>query len=208
MSLGIFIASYSSKVCLTTMILAVNDGPPQLWHLFLTQAILYGIGSSLYYFPVLALTPAYFDRNRGFALGLILSGAGVGGLVLSPALNALISKFGIGWALRILGIWNFAVGVPVSFVVKKRGSVYASPQGSSRVSMNVVKRGAFIWQVRLVTLTETLVQPIDTCEGIRRIPTSWRQCCTNVLPYDVLRLRSLVLTKDRCFIASSEQRSQ
>ncbi|EKM54905.1 uncharacterized protein PHACADRAFT_185733 [Phanerochaete carnosa HHB-10118-sp] len=130
MSLGIFLASFCTE----------------LWHLYLTQAILYGTGASLYYFPILALTPAYFDRHRGFALGFILSGAGIGGLILSPVMSTLISHIGIGWALRILGVWNFAVGIPVSFVVKKRGNVYNSGRASTRVDLSVAKRGAFIWQ--------------------------------------------------------------
>lgn len=130
MSLGIFLASFSTE----------------LWHLYLTQALLYGIGASLYYFPILALTPAYFDRHRGFALGFILSGAGVGGLILSPVMSTLISRLGVGWALRILGIWNLVVGIPVSFVVKKRGNVYNSGRGRTRVDLSVAKRGAFIWQ--------------------------------------------------------------
>ncbi|EKM54904.1 uncharacterized protein PHACADRAFT_197337 [Phanerochaete carnosa HHB-10118-sp] len=128
MSLGIFLASFSTE----------------LWHLYLTQALVYGVGASLYYFPILALTPAYFDQHRGFALGFILSGSSVGGLILSPVMSALISHLGVGWALRILGIWNLVVGVPVSFVVKKRGNVYNSRR--TRVDLNVAKRGAFIWQ--------------------------------------------------------------
>lgn len=119
----------------------------QLWHLYITQAVLYGAGASLYYFPVLALTPVYFDRHRGFALGFILSGAGVGGLVLSPILNVLITKLGVRWALRILGLWNFVVGVPVSLVVKKQGSMYTAQGSHTRVDLSVAKRGTFIWQV-------------------------------------------------------------
>ncbi|KIP03451.1 hypothetical protein PHLGIDRAFT_110846 [Phlebiopsis gigantea 11061_1 CR5-6] len=129
MSMGIVLASFSSR----------------LWHLYLTQGILYGIGAALYYFPVLALTPAYFDKHRGFALGLILSGAGVGGLVLSPVMSALITKLGIRWALRILGAWNFVMGIPVSLVVQKRGSIYTQGR-TTRVDLNVAKRGTFIWQ--------------------------------------------------------------
>ncbi|EKM54907.1 uncharacterized protein PHACADRAFT_124322 [Phanerochaete carnosa HHB-10118-sp] len=130
MSLGIFLASFSTE----------------LWHLYLTQGLLYGIGASLYYFPILALTPVYFDQHRGFALGFILSGASIGGLILSFSISALISHVGIGWALRILGVWNLVAGVPVSLVVKKRGNFYGPGSGSSRVSLSVARRGAFIWQ--------------------------------------------------------------
>ncbi|KAI0088058.1 monocarboxylate transporter [Irpex rosettiformis] len=131
MSLGIICASFSTK----------------LWHLFLTQGILYGIGASLFYFPILSLTPMYFDRHRGFAVGLVLSGAGVGGLVLSPIIHSLITHLNIQWTLRILGLWNFAVGIPISFVVKRKpGRPIPSGTGSTRLNASVAKRGTFIWQ--------------------------------------------------------------
>jgi hypothetical protein len=34
----------------------------QMWQLFLTQAILVGIGSSMLYYPVISLTPIFFNR--------------------------------------------------------------------------------------------------------------------------------------------------
>ncbi|KAI0697283.1 MFS general substrate transporter [Cytidiella melzeri] len=133
MSLGIVLASFSTK----------------LWHLFLTQALMYGIGSSLFYFPILSLTPTYFDRHRGFALGLVLSGAGIGGLVLSPVMHTLITRLGIRWALRVLGLWNMLVGIPISLVVKRRplaGVVDGSGRVRTRLDMGVAKRGTFVWQ--------------------------------------------------------------
>ncbi|KAI0338248.1 monocarboxylate transporter [Trametopsis cervina] len=129
MSLGILLASFSTK----------------LWHLFITQALMYGIGSSLFYFPILSLIPLYFDRHRGFAVGFVLSGAGIGGLILSPVMHALITNLGIGWALRILGLWNLAIGIPIALVVKRPpGST--SGRGNTRLPMNVAKRGTFLWQ--------------------------------------------------------------
>lgn len=109
---------------------------------------MYGIGSSLFYFPILSLTPVYFDRHRGFALGLVLSGAGVGGLVWSPVMHSLITQLGIGWALRILALCNLVIGIPVSLVVKRRPG-FAAGRGSTRLNMNVARSGTFIWQVRL-----------------------------------------------------------
>ncbi|OBZ78981.1 Monocarboxylate transporter 12 [Grifola frondosa] len=128
MSLGIFLASFASK----------------LWHLYLTQALLYGIGSSLYYFPIMSLTPAYFDRHRGAAMGIVLAGSGVGGLVLAPVFHLLLDRFGVRWALRILGLWNFVLGIPVASVLTKRHG--SASQGRTRVSMALVKRGTFLLQ--------------------------------------------------------------
>ncbi|TFK90066.1 monocarboxylate transporter [Polyporus arcularius HHB13444] len=130
MSVGIFLASFCT----------------QLWQLYLTQGILYGIGSSMYYFPLMSLTPAYFDRNRGAAMGIVLAGSGVGGLVLSPVFHILLTRLGIRWALRVLGIWNFVLGIPISSVLTKKHGVAAGATGRTRVSMALVKRGTFILQ--------------------------------------------------------------
>ncbi|EPQ60098.1 MFS general substrate transporter [Gloeophyllum trabeum ATCC 11539] len=135
MSLGLILASFSTR----------------LWHLFLTQALLYGIGSSAYYFPIISLTPPYFDRHRGFAMGVILSGSGIGGLVLAPVLRILLDRYGVGWTLRILGLWNLAVGLPTACVIRKKASLFRTasgsrPVGQAGLNMNLVKRGAFLWQ--------------------------------------------------------------
>ncbi|KAI0800538.1 MFS general substrate transporter [Fomes fomentarius] len=109
MSTGIILASFSS----------------QLWHLFLTQGLLYGIGSSMYYFPLMSLTPAA-------AMGIVLAGSGVGGLVLSPVFHTLLSRLGIRWAMRILGIWNLVMGIPISSVLTKRHGAAAGATGHTR----------------------------------------------------------------------------
>ncbi|EIW81101.1 MFS general substrate transporter [Coniophora puteana RWD-64-598 SS2] len=128
MCFGLFFASFNTK----------------LWHLYLTQALMYGIGSSMYYFPIMSIAPVYFDRHRGFAMGFILAGNGCGGLVLAPATNALISHLGIRWALRILGLVNLALAIPAACVVKQRPGYKVG--GGLKVSMGLVKQGTFLWQ--------------------------------------------------------------
>jgi len=131
MSLGLFLASYCST----------------LWQLFITQALMYGFGSSLYYFPIMSIGPTYFDRHRGFAMGCILSGAGVGGLVMAPVLQVLLDRYGVRTSLRILAAWNFAVSVPVACVIRRRAGFDRAAQGAgTRVNMALMKRGTFLYQ--------------------------------------------------------------
>ncbi|KAF8890076.1 major facilitator superfamily domain-containing protein [Infundibulicybe gibba] len=125
MSLGLLLASFSTM----------------LWHLYLTQALLYGVGSSMYYFPIMSITPVYFDRHRGFAMGVILAGSGVGGLVIAPVLQLLLDKHGVHWALRILAIWN----LPGFNGVRR-----------TRVNMGLVKRGTFLYQVGIRSIPHQL----------------------------------------------------
>lgn len=98
MSLGFGLASFGSQV----------------WHLLLTQGLLYGIGSSCLYFPILSAAPEYFNTNRGSAMGFILSGAGIGGLVLSPSIRALLTALGPRWTLRFMAFLNLVVSLPIA----------------------------------------------------------------------------------------------
>lgn len=129
--------------------------PNQLWHLFLTQALLVGIGSSMLYYPVISLTPVFFDRHRGFAMGIAMSGSGAGGLVLAPVTQSLLVRFGAPVTLRILGVWNFVICVAISFVIRPHPAYKPI-----RPSLALVKRGAFIFQVRTSARVCPATRPI------------------------------------------------
>ncbi|KAF8265753.1 major facilitator superfamily domain-containing protein [Lactarius quietus] len=126
MSLGLLLSSLATK----------------LWQLFITQAFLFGVGSSMLYYPMTSLTPPFFDKHRGFAMGIALSGSGAGGLVFAPVTQFLFDRWGASATLRILGVWNFVVLVPISFIITR-------PTGYSpvRPSLALAKRGAFIFQL-------------------------------------------------------------
>lgn len=85
-----------------------------MWHLLLTQGLLYGIGSSLLYFPILSITPEYFSTHRGTAMGFVLSGSGVGGLVLSPLTRLLLARLDIRWTLRFLAFFYLLICLPIA----------------------------------------------------------------------------------------------
>ncbi|KAI1317523.1 hypothetical protein EDD11_008330 [Mortierella claussenii] len=76
----------------------------QLWHLYVTQGVLFGVGASLAYYPAIAAPSQYFVHNRGLAIGIAVSGTGLGGFALAPLTNALIDKVDIFWTLRILAV--------------------------------------------------------------------------------------------------------
>ncbi|KAI5456638.1 major facilitator superfamily domain-containing protein [Mariannaea sp. PMI_226] len=75
----------------------------QLWHFVLTQGLLLGIGTSLSYMTSVTVAPTWFSARRGLALGIILSGTGIGGLVWAPALTASINSIGYRNTLRLSG---------------------------------------------------------------------------------------------------------
>jgi MFS family permease len=96
------------------------------------------------YYPVISLTPVFFDRHRGFAMGIAMAGSGAGGLVLAPVTQALLSRYGLAVTLRIYGVWNLVICVPIAFVIRNHPAFRPI-----RPSLELAKRGAFLLQVRL-----------------------------------------------------------
>lgn len=152
-TLGLFLASFSTHVRRICRSLKRYSFEliiwPKLWHLFLTQALLYGVGATLCYFPIMSFAPRFFDRNRGFAMGVILSGNGVGGLVLAPLIQALIDHVGVRWTLRVLALINLILLTPIAFVSRQPPGFEARRRGEARARLNLklVTRGVFIGQV-------------------------------------------------------------
>ncbi|KAJ3079331.1 hypothetical protein HK102_003859 [Quaeritorhiza haematococci] len=72
----------------------------ELWQILLTQGALFGIGSSLCYFPAVSVPSQWFSKKRALATGIAVAGSGVGGFTLNLATQAILSRYGHGWALR------------------------------------------------------------------------------------------------------------
>lgn len=75
----------------------------QLWHLYLTQGFLFGVGGGLVFFSSISVTAQYFEKRRGLANGIAVAGSGIGGLSLAPLTRYLIAQVGIRWTQRIMG---------------------------------------------------------------------------------------------------------
>ncbi|KAF9093893.1 hypothetical protein BGX27_001548, partial [Mortierella sp. AM989] len=92
-----------------TIALLLASFSTQLWHLYLTQGILFGAGASLVYFAAIAAPTHWFIKKRGMAIGIGASGAGLGGFYLAPLTQYLTEKIGIQWTLRFLGLYSLIV---------------------------------------------------------------------------------------------------
>jgi MFS family permease len=128
MSLGFGLASLSTQV----------------WHLLLTQGLLYGIGSSMIYFPILSIAPEYFDAHRGTAMGFILSETGVGGLIFSPSFQAMLKRFGPRWTLRFLSFLNLAISLPIALTASPSRFIHRRP---THIDLKTTSKPAFIFSV-------------------------------------------------------------
>lgn len=90
----------------------------EIWQLYLTQGVMFGIGASFIFFPTLAAPQQAFTSLRGLAVGLCMCGSGIGGLVFSNICQAAITHLDYRWALRIAGFVCFGFLVICTILVK------------------------------------------------------------------------------------------
>ncbi|KAF2997365.1 hypothetical protein E8E13_004237 [Curvularia kusanoi] len=81
------------------------------WQVFLSQGICMGLGAGLLYIPSLALVGIWFDKKRAIALGIVMSGIAVGGVVYIMMFNRLLQTSGFPWAMRAIGFVALAAAL-------------------------------------------------------------------------------------------------
>ncbi|KAJ0425040.1 putative MFS monocarboxylate transporter [Aspergillus carlsbadensis] len=75
------------------------------WQFILAQGFLMGMCMSLLVVPMVALVGQYIKVKRAAAIGIIISGSSLGGVVWPIVINELLKKesVGFGWTMRIVG---------------------------------------------------------------------------------------------------------
>ncbi|KAJ6171036.1 hypothetical protein N7470_000103 [Penicillium chermesinum] len=67
----------------------------QKWQIFLSQGVCFGWGMGFLYVGSAGITPQWFHKHRGLAQGITASGSGMGGLIYSLAVGAIIPRLGL-----------------------------------------------------------------------------------------------------------------
>ncbi|KAI1840219.1 hypothetical protein JX265_010785 [Neoarthrinium moseri] len=75
----------------------------QYYQIFLSESILSGIGASTLYYASLNAVSTYFWKRKAFAIGIVGTGASLGGILIPIIFDSLIARgVDFGWAVRIL----------------------------------------------------------------------------------------------------------
>ncbi|KAI4277144.1 MAG: hypothetical protein LQ337_002017 [Flavoplaca oasis] len=115
-------------VFLETLALIGASFTREIWQLFLSQGVCFGIGMGFLFVGSVGVVPQWFTTRRSLANGIATAGSGIGGLMYSLATNAMIQSFGIGWAFRILGIVAFTVNAVCAALMKDRNKTIGVTQ--------------------------------------------------------------------------------
>lgn len=87
--------------------IALSSFATSVWHLILTQGVLYAIGGVFLYYPIYIFIDQWFVRRKGFAYGIMWAGSGCGGLSGPLVMNWGLSRYGQrtflqGWAITLV----------------------------------------------------------------------------------------------------------
>jgi MFS family permease len=80
-------------------------------HLYLTYGVLGGLGTGIVYIGVVGLMVRWFPSNRGFAVGMVAAGYGIGALLTTFPISTSLSESGIQGTLSFFGYIIGAVGL-------------------------------------------------------------------------------------------------
>lgn len=92
----------------------------QIWHMYLTQGVIFGVGASCIYVAIMGVAPQWFTKRRGLALGIIASGSGIGGIIIPFIMTPINRSLGHGWTYRVLGFVCLACDGVACLTVKER----------------------------------------------------------------------------------------
>ncbi|KAM3588910.1 hypothetical protein VKS41_001339 [Umbelopsis sp. WA50703] len=115
-----------------------------MWHVFLTQGVLFGLGASFIWFPCIGASQQWFSERRGLAIGLAMSGSGIGGLVVANIAQAAISNVGYRWALRIIGIMAFVLLLITTCTVRPLGHIKQTGGQDQLIAWYLFKNPQFV----------------------------------------------------------------
>ena len=99
-----------------------------IWHLYLSQGLLVGLGQGFVYIPSIAILSQWFTTKRSLANGISGAGSGVGGIIFSFAASALISHISLAWSLRITAVITASMNLLATLLIRNRNEVIRPPQ--------------------------------------------------------------------------------
>src|ERR1700684_320646 len=100
-----------------------------IWMLFLTYGLLCGVGTGIVYVGVVGLMARWFPDRRGFAIGVVAAGYGMGAMITTFPIAAMLGAYGAPATLTVFGILLGGIGVSAALGLRdpRPGETPAAP---------------------------------------------------------------------------------
>jgi len=133
------------------------------WHLYLSQGLLVGAGSSAVGYSGQALyLPNWFARRRGLAISIAYAGAGIGAIVLLPLLQSIISAAGWRTACVTLAALVLAVLAPLNLLIRRHPQDLGLTPDGDTATQATARRTLHIVDPAWAATTWTLARALRT----------------------------------------------
>ncbi|KAH8671541.1 major facilitator superfamily domain-containing protein [Xylariales sp. PMI_506] len=92
----------------------------QYWHFFLAQSVLVGISGGAIFAACISTVTSWFSHRLATAFGIVLSGAGIGGVVAPITMTVMINRVSFAWAIRTVAFIYLTLLAVTCLTVKAR----------------------------------------------------------------------------------------
>lgn len=137
-----------------TFALIISSFSTRVWHLILTQGVLYAIGGTMLYTPAIIFLDEWFIARKGFAFGVMWAGSGVSGVCIPFVMNWGLNRYSFSTMLRAWAIILVLLSGPLLYFVRPRLPVSASTH-PRRLNFSFLKTSAF-WILQTGNILESL----------------------------------------------------
>lgn len=127
-----------------------------LWQFYLYFGVLAGIGKAADRAPLLSAILQFFRRRKGLAMGITLSGTGVGTLVFPWLARYVISVVDWRAAFAAMGLLAWLILLPAAFVIRKPKPGEAEPESSDAITNHIDAKGILGTEDKDWTVLEVL----------------------------------------------------
>jgi MFS family permease len=132
---------------------------PRLWQLYLTFFVLGVVGNGTAQMAYSRAVSSWFERRRGTALAVVMSGGAIGAIVLPPAAEALIETVGWRRACLVLGAMVLVVGIPiVARFIRERPADRGAATVLCGVSIREGVTSRVFWILVVVLFAQSIAQ--------------------------------------------------
>lgn len=132
---------------------------PHLWHLYAVFVVIGIVGNGTAQMAYSRAVSSWFDRRRGAALAVLLSGGAVGAMVLPPSAAALIRDLGWRGAFLALGVMVVVVGLPtVARFIRERPVSAGVGRERAGASVREALGSRVFWILVVVLFCSSLAQ--------------------------------------------------
>ena len=132
-----------------------------VWMLFLTYGLFCGVGTGIVYVGIIGLMARWFPDRRGFAIGIVAAGYGMGAMLTTFPISSMLASSGAPMTLIVFGVILGSVGVVAALGLREPKAGETPPpvargaHGQDVAPANMLKTPIFWLMFVMMTMMST-----------------------------------------------------